>query len=111
MYVIIEALEKKAVKDAQLEMRIPAAAPWFIFASKAILQHGKGMATLWGEIGTDWWRDSILWKGKSGFNRERWASWKERLEVFSKREQLSDETRESARKAVVAMGKAERAKK
>lgn len=111
MYGIIEALEKKSVKDPQLEARIPVAAYWFIHASRAILLHGKGMTSLWGEIGTQSWRDSILWKGKGGFSKERWDFWKERMEMFSKREQLSDDTREIARRAVVAMGKAERAKK
>jgi hypothetical protein len=69
------------------------------------------MTSLWGEIETDWYRESVLWKGKTGFSRERWSLWEKRMEMFSVSEELSGETREFARRAVVAMGKAERAKK
>ena len=61
-------MEKKSVKDQQLEIRIPAAGQWFIHASHVMLVNGKDMGdTLWGEI------ESELWKGKPGFSKERWA--------------------------------------
>lgn len=106
VYVIIDALEKKSATDKQLGVRIPAASQWLIHTSRIMLVNAKSFGTtLWGES------ESELWKGKTGFSKERWDFWKERMEKMSTKEQLSDEAREFVRRSVVAMGKAERAKK
>jgi hypothetical protein len=102
---IVTALEKKAPKISDMETTIPAASPWLIYSAVTILRDGSKMATSWGA-------ESELWHGREGFSRQRWDFWKDRLEqISSSVEGLGDETKQLARKAIVAMGKAERAKK
>ena len=111
--VIVEALEKKETSSSEstwlLEMHVPAAAQWFVHASKVILKDGKDVYKNWF-LGSQS-NVSQTWKGKEGFSKERWEFWKRRLGKVEGMEVYSEETKEWARKADVAMGKAERAKK
>jgi hypothetical protein len=102
--LITGALENKSKTVPQLEMDVAAAAQWFLHAGSEIWRTKADYGAVYGQ-------DSELWKGKPGFSKERWNIWKERLATLEKDERLSDDTREAARKAVVAMGKTERAKK
>lgn len=110
--LFVSTLEKKITtkdkksKDAWLlEMNLPATANWFIFAAKEILTGGAKIDKKYFEAS-----DLKEWKER-GFSRERWNLWKGRLGELSTSEILSDDAKEAARKAVVSMEKAERAKK
>jgi hypothetical protein len=101
--VIVSAFEKKSLTAWELELNIPAAIQWLLHATRIILRDGHLM-------GTDWGTQSELWQGKEGFSRERWNFWKDRLEQIQSQDELDDKTKQLARKASVAMSKAERAK-
>jgi len=64
------------------------------------------------KVGNEVFKTSEMaeWHGK-GFSRERWHFWSQRLGELATSELLSEDTKEAMRKAVVNMGKAERAKK
>jgi len=110
--LFVSTLEKKVTtKDKKseqawfLEINVPAAANWFIFAAKEVLAGGA-------KVGKESFEASEMreWKEK-GFSRERWGFWKKRLEELSTSELLSEDAKEAARRAVISMSKAERAKK
>jgi len=48
-----------------------------------------------------------LWEGKSGFCRERWSLWRERMGELGKEKGCQDETREAAKRAAERMGQLE----
>jgi hypothetical protein len=106
MHLIVHALEKKDSNSSEgiwlLEMNVPAAAQWFIYASGVILRSGMNVDKMW-------FRGSETWKGKEWFSKKRWEVWKGQLGKMKDMEVLSEETREYVRRASVAVGKAERA--
>lgn len=107
-WTVVQALEKKLGKTAATipprhRANIAAAAPYFIHASKWLLECSPSELT-----GYDWEDDGELWKGPKGYSAARWVFWRERWEVLRQDENLSDEEREAARRAEVSMGKAER---
>lgn len=84
-------------------VKIIIAARYVIHATNFMLDHLPSL---------DPRRDrSDLWKGPSVFNLERWDMWKTRFDELRQNKELSDEARELARQAEVAMGKAERQKR
>lgn len=101
--VIIAALEKKTPTAWDKETDLPAAMQWLLHASKIIFRHGRAM-------GVDWDEGSELWHGSKGFSKERWSSWKDRVEQIQSDDGLTDEIKELAMRAVTTMGKAQRAK-
>ena len=110
--LIVSTLEKKvATKDTKskqvvsLETNVPAATNWLIFASEELLMGADKI-----EKGCFEGSEFGEWKG-TGFSRERWSFWKQRLEELATSELLSEEAKEAVRKAAVSMAKAERVKK
>jgi hypothetical protein len=108
MQLIVDALENKTASSSEstwfLQTNVPAAAQWFIYAGKLILKNAK-------KLDKQWFSGVQAWRGKEGFSEERWEFWEARLDRIGDMENLSEETKEWARRAGVAMGKAEKAKK
>ncbi|KAI9928625.1 hypothetical protein MW887_001840 [Aspergillus wentii] len=93
------------------ESNVSAAAQYFILASKEFLynpfRNADKQNNPWV---TGWGNETQLWTGERGFNMERWNFWKSQWGALRVREELSDDAREAARRAEVAMDKAERQK-
>jgi hypothetical protein len=98
----IKVWERSSETIRQFEINVPAASQWFLHASRHLLQ----LCTY--EEKSHFREESELWKGKPGFGKERWEFWKERLVKVEEMEELSESTRDLARRSGVAMGKAER---
>lgn len=81
-----------------LDKFIPAAAVWPIYAGRRLLALSKE-----AKEGSRSTRGGPSWTGKPGYNLERWNFWKERLEGFSGRNDLAEETRNISRVAYEAM--------
>ncbi|XHF97099.1 hypothetical protein AWENTII_000701 [Aspergillus wentii] len=112
--VIVEALERRidfTRLTAREESNVSAAAQYFILASKEFLynpfRNADKQNNPWV---TGWGNETQLWTGERGFNMERWNFWKSQWGALRVREELSDDAREAARRAEVAMDKAERQK-
>lgn len=88
------------------ESDIRSAAQYFIIAAKSIIRMPNDM-TADERNTTSEGGGSSLWK-EQRFSMELWHSWKSRLEQIRESNQLSEQIREDARAAVVAMDKAER---
>jgi hypothetical protein len=102
---IEQALEAKSPTTAHLELRAPAASQWFVHAAPLLLQASeRGQQSSMTS-------DSETWKGAGGYSVERWETWKGRWDALHGREGLSGETAHLARRALVAMEKAERGRK
>lgn len=52
-------------------------------------------------------KGGLLWEGKSGFCRERWSLWRERMRELGVEKGLQDETRQAAKRAAERMGQLE----
>jgi hypothetical protein len=102
---IVYALERTSNTIVELEIHVPAAAEWLIHTSRLILNSTNS------DVGDLWGKDSEDWKGPDGISKDRWVFWKMRLEHLRLRDDLRHETRDIARKAQVAMEKAERSAK
>ncbi|KAL1954196.1 hypothetical protein VTO42DRAFT_1552 [Malbranchea cinnamomea] len=104
---IVAGIEKKLRPTITLseDTRIRGAAQYFMHAARYYLDSLTNEPSY---ASRDY--DSELWKGAPGFNLERWAFWRERWNELRQNEALSEEAREAARLAEVAMGKAERQK-
>lgn len=112
LVLIVEVLEKKLdpTRISPLQhLDIAAAAQYLIYAAGKMLH--CPIYSSKSVYHTGWGKDSEFWKGAEGFSLERWNYWKERWEIMRTTDGLSEETREAARRAGVAMEKAERAKK
>ncbi|EAU33128.1 predicted protein [Aspergillus terreus NIH2624] len=83
---------------------VVAASQYLVTAGRVIMQHIQspgGTSLMQQDSGGDLWTGSADVLG-------RWTFWKNRFEVLHTAETLSEEAREAAWKAVVAMGKVER---
>ncbi|KAF3483484.1 uncharacterized protein GIQ15_02808 [Arthroderma uncinatum] len=108
--VIIDGFERKVRLpiSPQQDVDIAAASQYFIHGACNILRNCQNKE---GEKHGGWDDESELWKGEKGLSPERWSFWKERMGILSQTDGLTDETRDAARRAEVAIGKSDRKKK
>lgn len=103
-----KSLEAIAPGPLQLQIYSPAASAWLAYAASAVLALCRTNASSgWREAAAE----DKLWKGTEGFSEGRWEFWKTRLGEVRNRGEVDDDTVALMRQAVVAMEKAERAKK
>lgn len=96
-------LRHNSIVTAEQAMKtdIVAAAQWAIHAGDKLLH-------LDNEVFGDCWSKGLsakteLWCGESGFSKARWELWAHRSEELAKEDWMSEEGRETARKAAVLM--------
>jgi hypothetical protein len=87
------------------EALVPAAAVW-VFALRGTL-YEKEMRPHKGGKNPHYGYGGPLYKGESGFNKERWRFWLERFVVISQMENLSEEVRKIAKEASDVMNQSE----
>jgi hypothetical protein len=105
LLTIEQALEAKSPSTPHLELHAPAAGQWFVHAAPLLLAASeRGQQSSMRSA-------SETWKGADGFSAERWEAWKGRWDALHGREGLSGEAAHLARRALVAMEKAERGRK
>ena len=97
-FALRDALEVEDQSPQLLNTDACAAAQWILYAGKAIYQTKNSDMSSWN-IG----EKTDLWKGGPGFNRQRWALWKERLHRVEQLKASSEETKALVRKATNAM--------
>ncbi|KAL5359402.1 hypothetical protein BJX96DRAFT_148341 [Aspergillus floccosus] len=101
-----DALETRvdASNTVLVDVDVVAASQYLITAGKVIMQYVQspdGTRLMQQDTGGELWHGSADVLG-------RWAFWKTRLEVLHTIETLSEEAKEAAWKAAIAMGKVER---
>jgi hypothetical protein len=105
LLTIEQALESKSPSPPHLELHAPAAAQWFAHAAPLLLAASeRGQQSSMRSA-------SETWKGGDGFSAARWEAWKGRWDALHGMEGLSGDTAHMARRALVGMEKAERARK
>ncbi|KAF1985130.1 hypothetical protein K402DRAFT_455414 [Aulographum hederae CBS 113979] len=106
---IVQALEKE---EPNLEVVVPAAAQWFIHASKAI--HGRILEVPEGtnseQIMALWFKDGYgepvedgLWKGGGGLSKGRWEFWNERVAALKDSEDVKEDVKQQLEQALESM--------
>jgi hypothetical protein len=105
LVTIEQALETKSPSLPHLELHAPAASQWFVHAAPLVLEASERnqMSSMTS--------DSEVWKGEHGFSVERWELWKGKFDALHGKEGLSGDAAHAARRAFVAMEKAERRRK
>lgn len=103
IWSIRDALEASAEQHSitALEIHVQAAIIWIRYAGKFIYSSER----IWEQhrLRGDPAVGGPLWKGKSGFCKERWALWKDRLTELSEEQKISNEVRGMVREAAETM--------
>lgn len=108
LYAIITlraALEEELHAD-EVWMNVPAAVVWMMYAGHWLFDNQRelGAAPEGGEPQHEGAaHGGTLWQGRTGFCIDRWAFWKERFRVIMEREDVDEETRSWAERAMRAM--------
>lgn len=100
--VMNHALEEKRRPDS-LDDNVPAAAVWILHAGVWFFKKGDNEEGVESEPIRDDREDVQLYRGPGGYNRQRWAFWKERFEEEAENREVKEETRVFAWKAYEAM--------
>lgn len=110
IWAMRDALEdeyKGKLAKFTLDAEMPAAAVWIMVLAEKLWEREEVWES--SETKGDPAGGGKLWKGKSGFCKERWAFWKGRFQLLSQRKALRDETREMATEAFEKMESIEKA--
>ena len=107
IWTMRDALETPAAQteDRTLDGHVQAACAWVEHAGEFLYQCQESWEK--DPLKGDPAKGGPLWEGKSGFCRERWSLWRERMGELSKEKDLQVETREAAKGAAERMGQLE----
>ena len=100
LWTLRDALEEQSNVNAS----IPAAAQWMVLAGKVLHSSTDEYAP---HGGADPARPGKLFHGNRGFNKERWACWKQAFRDRANDTSLEEETRAWAKKGEEAMASIE----
>jgi hypothetical protein len=87
---------------------VPAAAAW-VFAMGRLLYEKEQDLTETRPTRDDPAKGGPSWTGKSEFSKARWALWKSRFEQIAGMDEVSEETRRTAKQTVGLMNESEKA--
>lgn len=103
IWTMRDALETPAArtKNKTLDGHVQAGCAWIQYAGEYLYQCEES----WEKDPRkgDPARGGSLWEGKSGFCKERWSLWRERIEELGKEKGLQEETRKAATGAAERM--------
>lgn len=108
IFALRTALETPLDDDAestvaqQCDANVPAAAAWILGCGHDLFRKEQDLSPSDPKQGNPA-RGGALWKGTPGFNKERWALWKERFVVVADMQGVQESTRTVARDAVEGM--------
>lgn len=93
--------QQKPLQSPVWDFYIPVAVEWIVVCGRELFDAKQSIAG-------DGWKPGRLWKGRPGLSKERWAFWKERLDVVAKDVRVREETSRYARGARVIMDEIEK---
>lgn len=111
LWAMRQALETPHADDPQstaiqkYDTYVPAAAVWAFGAFKVLAEKEEDLTPKDNKHGNPA-KGGELWKGKAEFSQARWNFWKERFAEIGKMDEVSDDTRSTARDAVGSMERA-----
>ncbi|RMZ74407.1 Involucrin repeat [Pyrenophora seminiperda CCB06] len=112
IFALRMALETPLADDAestvaqQHDAHVPAAAAWISGCGHNLFRKEQDLSPSDPKQGNPA-RGGALWKGIPGFNKERWALWKERFAAVAEMQGIKESTRVVAKDAVEGMERSE----